>query len=99
MDKFATLRASGTSGLNHDLETDDIIRQLSDWDRRFGLDVLKAAEDSATIRFKRLPEDLEAFLEDELMDFCPDTVFQNFDGPAELLEHLTETQTLVLWWD
>ena len=99
MDSFEAVRRAGVEAVNYDLSNAAIIRQLEDWNRRLGLEVLEVAGDRVVVRFTRLPSDLEAFIDEELMEFCPDTLFQNYDGPEELLADLKATRTLTLWWD
>ena len=100
MDKFAALWAAETNGINYDLETSDVVQRLVEWDQRFGIDIEDVEFDGLTVRFHRLPTDLEDFVHGELMEFCPDTFAQGgYDDPAELVDEIRRTREVQLWWD
>ncbi len=76
-DPFKLLRDKGTAGENFELTTDDIISRLEQWMEISSFEITDASEDSLSIKFSRLPEELEEFAED-IYDFCPDVVDQGF---------------------
>jgi hypothetical protein len=84
MDKYEELRLQKTSGINYDLETEDIIRQLKQWDETYGIDISDVAFDSVFVQFKTLPDDLN-LLAEEIYEFCPDTIDQHFGCVADMI--------------
>ncbi len=76
-DPFILIREAGTASEYHDLSTEEIIARLEEWKEFCDFDVVDAEEDSVTLKFKKLPEDLESFAE-EIYDFAPDVVDQEF---------------------
>lgn len=78
-DQFDVLRLTETNGANYDLDTDDVIAKLQEWDARLGVSVTGANFSSVAVKFSRLPDDVRAFAL-EINEFCPDTLGQNFGG-------------------
>lgn len=79
-----------TSAPNFGLSNDQIVDQLSKWLRLCNFTVREANEDSLTLEFNSLPEDVEAFAQ-EIYDFCADVVDQGTACIPEFLESGTET--------
>jgi hypothetical protein len=75
--KFAEVYEQRTDGINCGLSTDDIVRVLTDWDTRFGIELSDVAADRLVVRFAKLPADLAPFAR-EIYEFCPDIVDQGF---------------------
>ena len=99
MGKFSAVIDNEIDGLNYDIDSQAIVAQLEEWDAKFGVEIVEIRPRSAvTVRFERLPDDVNAFAE-EVAEFCPDIIFQGFDYPEALAEDLRETRTLFLWWD
>lgn len=92
--QFDCLRAARTDAVNHDMETEDIIRTMQDYDRRFGIRIYSAETDSVSFILLRLPSDLDAFAQ-ELLDFCMDL------EDIELIKEMITTSgnRVELWWD
>jgi len=88
--KFAALYEGHTNGINCGLMTDDVVRVLSDWDERFGIELSDVAGDRVVVRFARLPEDLGSFAS-EIYEFCPDIVDQGFGCMDEAVDMFEET--------
>lgn len=76
-DPFALIREAGTASENHGLTTEEIIARLEEWKEFCDFEVVDAEEDSVTLKFKKLPDDLDNFAE-EIYDFAPDVVDQEF---------------------
>ncbi|MDQ8020729.1 MAG: tetratricopeptide repeat protein [Moraxellaceae bacterium] len=92
--QFDCLRMARTDAVNHDLDTEDIIRTLQDYDQRFGIRILAAETDSVSFTLLRLPEDLDAFAQ-ELLDFCMD-----LEDVGLIKQMITGQGNRVdLWWD
>jgi tetratricopeptide (TPR) repeat protein len=92
--QFDCLRVARTDAINHDMETEDIIRVLEDYHRRFGIRIVAAETDSVAFQLLRQPEDLNAFAE-ELLAFCMD-----LEDVSLIMPMLTAPSRLVsLWWD
>lgn len=92
--QFDCLRVARTDAVNHALDTEDIIRTLQDYDRRFGISIYSASTDTVGFLLLRMPEDLDAFAQ-ELLDFCMDLedvelIKQMINSPGNRVE---------LWWD
>ncbi len=92
--QFDCLRIARTDAVNHDLDTEDIIQTLQDYDRRFGIRIYSAETDSVGLMLLHLPDDLNAFAQ-ELLEFCMDLedvelIKQMITAPGNRVE---------LWWD
>lgn len=97
-DKYDTLRAFNTNGINYDIDTDKLIEKLQKWDKEYGINILGVDFDWVDIKFNSLPGDLKKFAE-EIYEFCPDSVDQGV-GTIEALEKMIkEEQRVFLWWD
>lgn len=77
MDKYEELRTRETDAANYDLDTEDIINKLKEWDQKYEIELSEVTSDTVTIHFKNLPADLTA-LAQEIYEFCPDTIDQGF---------------------
>ncbi|HEX6039045.1 DUF4253 domain-containing protein [Longimicrobium sp.] len=97
-DPFAPLRVMGTNGANFDIETDQVIERIREWDARFGLRLTSASMDWLEAEFVRPPEDMLAFAH-EVYDFCPDVVDQGTESIEALADEMRSTNTVYLWWD
>jgi hypothetical protein len=89
MDKFQPLRDARTNGVNYDLDTDDVISHLQDWDAKYGIELSGVETDAVVVGFKRLPEDAMTLAKD-IAEFCPDTIDQHFGCVHEMLEAAEE---------
>ena len=79
------IREKQTNGINCDVDTDDVIAKLQKWDDEFGIETSDIANDSITVTFKSLPDDIRA-LANEIYKFCPDTVDQHYGCMGEMIE-------------
>lgn len=75
------LRLQNTNGANFELDTEDIVARLAQWEKRCRLHIVGAGFDWLDLQFDTLPDDLQAFAE-EVYEFCPDTLDQGYVGPA-----------------
>lgn len=92
--QFDCLRIARTDAVNHDLDTDDIIKVLQDYDQRFGIRIYSAETDSVGFTLLRMPEDLDAFAQG-LLDFCMD-----LEDTDLIKQMITSSGNRVeLWWD
>jgi hypothetical protein len=74
------LRMQNTNGANFDLDTEDIIAKLAEWETLCELHITGAGFDWVDLQFDTLPDDLQSFAEN-VYEFCPDTLDQGFVGP------------------
>ena len=90
-DQFEVLRLEDTAGPNWDVLTDDIIRQFTSLDEKYGLDITAASYDIVEFRLGTMPEgtELEEF-NDWLVEFCPSVFEPPSDYPGG---------RIALWWD
>ncbi|OIP75868.1 MAG: hypothetical protein AUK48_06645 [Oscillatoriales cyanobacterium CG2_30_44_21] len=87
MDKYQRLLELGTNGCNYDVETEDIIQKLQDWDAKYGIELSEVSSDSVLLNFKSLPDDVTE-LASEIYEFCPDTIEQGFGCAEDMIEIL-----------
>lgn len=102
---YAELFAKHTNGINCDIDTEDIVKKLMDWDQRYGICFENVTHDGLLVHFKSLPGDADALhaLGEEIYDFCPDVIDQGFGCMDDMLEMLEAqgleidepTQTLI----
>jgi hypothetical protein len=75
--KFQELYEKHTNGINCDLDTDDIVQRLEQWDALYSIEISDVEDDALVVRFASLPDDLTEFAK-EIYEFCPDTIDQHF---------------------
>lgn len=97
-DKFDVLRYRRTDGINYGLETEDIINKVSEWDKKYVVNVVGCGRDWVWIELSKLPRDLDRFSK-EVYEFCPDIVDQGVGDIKKLKESIKENNELFLWWD
>ena len=97
-DMYDILRAFKTNGTNYDIDTDNLINKLDNWDREYGLSIIGADFDWVDVKFDKLPQDVKAFSE-EIYEFCPDAVDQGVGSIEELGKYIKENKSVFLWWD
>ncbi len=96
--QFDMLRIARSDGINHDLETEDLIAKLTEYDSRYGIDIYHAESDTVEFVLGRMPEDLTAFCQD-LYSFCPDVVDQGTGSIDKLEDEIEARGQVFLWWD
>lgn len=97
-DELDILRYRRTDGANYDLESEDIVKKISEWKSEYGLSVIGCSRDWLQIEFDKLPPDLDAFA-NEVYEFCPDIVDQGVGSVIELKEIIKNMNGVWLWWD
>ena len=97
-DQFDILRTAQTDGVNYDLDTEAIVKELQSWDREFGIDIWQAETDTVQLRLKTIPKDLASFAQ-RIHKFCPDVVDQGVGGVRALAKEIEKTKSVYLWWD
>ncbi|WP_299246802.1 DUF4253 domain-containing protein [uncultured Aquimarina sp.] len=97
-DKFDILKIQKTDGINFDIENEDVIKKLKDWDKIYGIEILGADYDWVDLTFNKDIKDISLFAK-EVYDFCPDAVDQGVGEISELERILKEEKRLFLWWD
>lgn len=91
MDKYQALRDEGTNGANYDLDTEDIIAHLREWDAIYGIQLSEVTDSTVLVQFDRLPDDVTSLATD-IYAFCPDTIDQHFGCFAEMIEWSEQTE-------
>jgi len=98
-DQFDILRLAQSDACNYDLETEDLIRKLQEYENQVGIDILQADTDFILLELQSLPEDLSAFCQD-VYEFCPDIVDQGVGSVEALEEAIVDSDLMLgLWWD
>lgn len=96
--QFDSVRIAATDAVNYDMDTDDLVKKLQEYDAQYGIDIFHAESDTIQFRFEQLPSDLPAFCED-LYQFCPDIVDQGVGSVEELEKVIADSSVVYLWWD
>ncbi|MCC9607267.1 DUF4253 domain-containing protein [Blastopirellula sp. JC732] len=96
--QFDILRIAQTDAANFDMDTEDLVRKLQEYDAKFGIDIFHAETDTIQFRLLQLPDDMPAFCSD-LYEFCPDIVDQGVESEEELGRIISESSVVYLWWD
>lgn len=99
MDPYDILRLKGTNGLNYELETEDIINHIKEWENVAHFSILFASFNSVELLFHELPIDPRGFLEHEVRPFCFDFGTQSIMGEEDVAQSFIEYKKLSLWWD
>jgi hypothetical protein len=76
-----------TNGINCDLDTDDIVQRLEQWDALYTIEISDVEPDGLVVRFATLPDDLSTFAR-EIYEFCPDTIDQHFGCIDDMVDTL-----------
>lgn len=97
-DKFDILRLQKTDGINFDLENNDVINKLKEWDAAYGIEILGADYDWVDITFTKDIKNVSKFAK-EVYAFCPDAVDQGVGEIKELEQLIKDEKRLFLWWD
>jgi hypothetical protein len=84
-EKYAPLIEHQTGSGNHGLTTEELIRQIGQLDKKFGVTISEVSSRKLVLHFERLPED-PAQLARKLYKLCPDAVDQHFGPIAEMVE-------------
>ena len=87
-----------TDGINYELENKDIVSKISEWNDKFGLNVIACGRDWLEIEFIKIPKDLDKFSK-EVYEFCPDSVDQGVGEIENLKLMIKQMNGLWLWWD
>jgi len=85
MPDYELLREHGTNGMNYDLDTNDIIARLQQWQEECDFEIGDVENDRFTLYFQTLPANLDRFAS-QLEEFCPDLISQHFGCFAEMLD-------------
>jgi ankyrin repeat protein len=85
--KFQQLYEKQTNGINCDLDTDDIVQRLEQWDALYTIEISDVEPDGLVVRFATLPDDLSTFAR-EIYEFCPDTIDQHFGCMDDMVDTL-----------
>lgn len=95
--QFDILRIARSDAVNFDMDAEQLIRKLQQYDEQVGIDIFHAETDTIEAMLLRSPDDMQAFAED-VYEFCPDIVDQGLGSVEELAKSL-EHGHLFLWWD
>lgn len=96
-ERYAELFAKQTNGINCDIDTEDIVKKLMDWDQRYGIRFENVTHDGLLVHFNRLPGNADALtaLSEEIYNFCPDVIDQGFGCMDDMLD-MFDAQGLAL---
>ena len=92
------LRYRRTDGINYGLDSEDVLKKVSEWDALFTVSVIGCERDWLHLEFEKLPNDLTAFA-NEVYEFCPDSVDQGVGSIEELEKAIISMRGVWLWWD
>jgi hypothetical protein len=95
---YDVMRAAETNANNYGIGTDQIIRRMQDWDRRYGVTLYGIGFDWIGVELHHLPDDVDAFAR-EVYKFCPDAVDQGFQDVGALAADIARNRSVHLWWD
>ncbi len=97
--KFKEVYEKRTSAPNYDLDTEEIVARLTEWDWRYGVELSEVEPDSLRVTFQNLPSEELPGLAREIYEFCPDVIEQHFgcmDDRVEIMENQGMTVPLDL---
>ena len=97
-DPWFYLQTVKINGVNYDIEHDDVIERLKEWDSFYGLQIVGAGMDWLYAEFENPPTDWASFAE-EVYEFCPDVVDQGTGSVDALAVELKKMRGVYLWWD
>ena len=71
-----------------------MIDKLKDYDRKYGKRILRATIEAVSFRLKTLPEDMNAYLDDQA-----ETLKLNTYPREEIITEISEKMIDGFWWD
>lgn len=97
-DPFAYLQMVRINGVNYDIQHEDVMQRLREWDDEYGLVLYGGGMDWLQAEFMTPPADWKAFAT-EVYEFCPDVVDQGTGSVKALAVELRKMNGVYLWWD
>jgi len=97
-DPYKIMEYAETNGVNHDVETINIIEKCKKWDKEFGIIPIGIGFDYCEFKIKNTNIDFNK-LAKEIYDFCPDVVDQGTETIDALEAEIKRTGSIYLWWD
>lgn len=95
--KFDILRTRKTHAYTADLDTEQIIDQLRDWDKRYGVRFIGAGYNWVKLELGRRPDDVARFSR-EILEFCPDVLSSMSGTMAQLMRDIQAQHSIFLQW-
>lgn len=92
------VKLARSNAVNYDMETEEIVAKLKEYDEDFGMDIKRAETDTIVFDLVDWPRDLAAFASD-LYGFCPDIVDQGVGSVEALRDAIEATGRVYPWWD
>ncbi len=92
------LRVARTAAPNYDIETEEIIAHLTDFDQRYGIRIDRAETDTVQFSLHTVPADVPAFAA-EIYEFCLDIVDQGAGSVEAFAGDIAKDRAVLLWWD
>lgn len=97
-DKYEVLKLKHTNGYNYDIDNDQVIKKLKEWELRYSFKLIGADFDWVEIEFDNEVKDIQRFV-GEVYEFCPDSVNQGAESVGTLAQEILDSRKLHLWWD
>jgi hypothetical protein len=82
---FDLLRQHQTCAPEYELSNDDIVAMVEKWNEQFGVAISEVGPDRFYLRFSTLPDNLDSLVQ-ELCEFCPNIIVQDFANYPDILE-------------
>ena len=83
---------------NYKMKTEDLIKKLQEYDRKYGIEIFQAETDTIRLKLLQVPLDTKKFAQD-LYGFCPDIVDQGVGSIDALEQTIINFREIYLWWD
>lgn len=96
--QFDILKVARSDAANYNMETEDLIKKLQDYNHKYGIDIFQAETDTIRLNVLQLPSDINSFARD-LYSFCPDIVDQGVGSVDALEQAIINFREVYLWWD
>jgi hypothetical protein len=97
-DQLDILRLARSNGINYEMDTEALVKQLRAYHALVPIDIWHAETDTIELDLARVPPDVGAFAKD-VYAFCPDSVDQGVGSLAALEQEIATKKRLFLWWD
>ncbi len=98
IDQFDIINKMGTDGLNYEIYSDDIIKNMKEWHKEVGFEICVVDEDRVEAYMTKKPNDLKKFCS-RVYEFCPDVIDQGYGTMEAMLEDIEASQYFWMWWD
>ncbi len=96
-DVYTIIQLWDVNGINYDIENEDVIKKIKEWDEKYGIEINTIDMDRIHGKFRQKIPVKE--MAKEIYAFCPDVIDQGYGSMEEFQKDLENTNAFWMWWD